>query len=121
MCGGCSSAGPIVSYMEGDYIRLTYPQSGIHKQHFGKVLSIDDQFGVEAQVIPVDDHETMKVTSRIVWIKWAPFVFVSCYPGFFCTRLRTAPPVVRQKLEQERDIAGLSIGHGWLKEPFVLK
>ena len=126
MCGGCSSVGPIVSYREGDYIRLTYPHNGIHTQHFGKVLSINDKFGIEAQVVPVVDEQetntkaTTTTTSRIVWIKWAPFIFVSCFPGFYCAGLRKVPPAVRKKLEQERDIAGLSIGQGWLNEPFVL-
>mmetsp|Transcript_12581 Transcript_12581/g.14004 ORF Transcript_12581/g.14004 Transcript_12581/m.14004 type:complete len:134 (+) Transcript_12581:153-554(+) len=128
MCGSCGATGSMVSYYEGDYIEVQYPQKGLLEPIIGKVLSVHNDWGIEIQHFFNDSIKT--ASTKIMWIDWSPFNCIREYPDFLIQRIdRSNPKVIafennssnainRRQQEQPQPV---TIGHGWLQNPFVLQ
>mmetsp|Transcript_34411 Transcript_34411/g.38519 ORF Transcript_34411/g.38519 Transcript_34411/m.38519 type:complete len:168 (-) Transcript_34411:223-726(-) len=111
MCGSCGAAGPMVSYEPGEYIMFAYPQKGIPHCVYGFIRSINEQWGMEVQILKskgttsTPPSESTSITipqsqssstgssilssanTNILWIDWSPFACTKEFPGFMIGRV----------------------------------
>jgi len=123
MCGSCGATGPMVSYEVGDYVSFTYPQKGISESAHGEIISLNDQWGIELKILSEIAEKNSSI-GDILWIDWPPFSCIIEYPGFKIVRVDySAIPAkiidnIETKINRNKSI---TIGHGWLQKPFILK
>ena len=104
MCGACASE-PCASYREGDVVLVKSPSHGVKDERIGKIRESHLQWGLQIQFL----------SGSVAWLDWKVFCPLAT-PDFSMRR-------VSDTLFDEcvvLSVMPITVGHGWLKKPFVM-
>ena len=104
MCGACASE-PQASYREGDVVLVKSPTHGVKDERVAKIRESHREWGLQVQFL----------SGSIAWLEWTVFCPLTA-PDFSMKR-------VSDMLFDDCAVPSampITVGHGWLKKPFVM-